>query len=159
MATQSNQQEFKEKAKEAILALDKVEVVRLAERAVSELNVSDLIGLIEEGFNTGLSIIGDRFGRREMFLPELIAAAEAMKEALKIIELKLRESKVNRGSLGKIVLATVKGDIHDIGKTIVGSMLTARGFDVIDLGTDVPADEIISSAEGEGAHIIGVLPF
>jgi len=150
------QQELQKKAREVILALDKEETCRLAEGAVSQLSGSDLVELIEKGFSAGLSILGDKFGKGEIFLPELVAAAEAMKEGLKIIEPKLRDSKVNRESLGKIVLASVEGDLHDIGKSIVGSLLTARGFEVIDLGVDVPTAEIVGSAREVGANIIGL---
>jgi trimethylamine corrinoid protein len=150
------QQEFQKKAREAVLTLNREEACKLAERAVSELVGNDLVGLIEKGFSAGLSMVGDRFGKGEMFLPELIAAAGTVKEALKIIDPKLRDTQVKREGLGKIVLASVKGDIHDIGKSIVGSLLTVRGFEVIDLGVDVPTGEIVSSAKDVQAHIIGL---
>jgi trimethylamine corrinoid protein len=156
MSNRNELQEFQEKVKEAILALDRKEVVQLAEKAVSKFMAPDLVTLIEKGFSEGLQIIGDKFGKGEMFLPELVLAAKAMKEAIGIIEPKLVEGQFMRQSLGKVVLATVKGDLHDIGKAIVGSLLTAKGFEVLDLGIDVPTNEIISSAEEFRADIIGV---
>jgi len=116
MIGHSEQQEFIEKAKEAIIVLNKREAVGLAERAVSELKGTDLVRLIEEGFSAGISVVGDRFGRGEMFLPELVAAAEAMKGALELMEPKLREGKVTRETLGKVVLATVEGDSMKLGE-------------------------------------------
>jgi len=156
MAMQEGTLELIEKARSAIIALNKREVITLAEKAAATLTGTDLLNVIEEGFTAGIKVVGDRFGSGEMFLPELVAAAESMRKALEIIEPKLRESKVSRKSAGKVVLATVKGDLHDIGKSMVKSLLTANGFEVTDLGTDVPAEIIIQSAEEVGADIIGV---
>jgi corrinoid protein of di/trimethylamine methyltransferase len=156
MATEAKVYELREKAKEAILTINKAEAFRIAEQASSELSASDLVDLIEKGFRAGIVVVGDKFGRGDMFLPELVAAAEAMKGSLEIMESKLRESKIARQPVGRIVLATVKSDLHDIGKTMVASLLTARGFEVIDLGVDVDPLDIIDTAEKSEADIIGL---
>ena len=132
MAAEVKVDELRIKAKEAIITINKAEAFRIAEQASSELSGSDLVDLIEEGFRAGIVVVGDKFGRGDMFLPELVASAEAMKGAIEIMEPKLRESKIARQPAGRIVLATVKSDLHDIGKTMVASLLTASGFEVID---------------------------
>ena len=148
--------EFQEKAKEVILALKKEEAANLAKKALSELGGTDLVRLIEDGFSKGISIMGEKFGAGEVFLPELVAASDAIKEALAILEPKLKQSGIKRESMGKVLLATVEGDLHDIGKSIVASLLVARGFDVTDLGIDVPSGEIIRIAGEIEADIIGL---
>jgi corrinoid protein of di/trimethylamine methyltransferase len=156
MATEVKVNELRQEAKEAIIAINKAEAFRIAEQASSELSAFDLVGLIEEGFRAGIIVVGDKFGKGDMFLPELVAAAEAMKGSLEIMESKLRESKIVRQPVGRIVLATVKSDLHDIGKTMVASLLTASGFEVIDLGVDVDTADIIDAAENREADIIGL---
>jgi corrinoid protein of di/trimethylamine methyltransferase len=156
MATKANDCGFHERAKEAIITLNKVDAFKIAEQASSEMSASDLVALIEEGYRAGMVVVGDKFGRGEMFLPELVAAAEAMKSSLEIMQPKLREGKITQEPVGRIVLATVKSDLHDIGKTMVASLLTARGFEVIDLGVDVDPLDIIDTAEKSEADIIGL---
>jgi methylmalonyl-CoA mutase cobalamin-binding domain/chain len=156
MAAEAKVKKLREKAKEAIITINKAEAFRIAEQASSELSASDLVDLIEEGFRAGIVVVGDKFGRGDLFLPELVAAAEAMKGSLEIMESKLRESKIVRQPVGRIVLATVKSDLHDIGKTMVASLLTASGFEVIDLGVDVDTSDIIDAAENREADIIGL---
>jgi methanogenic corrinoid protein MtbC1 len=156
MATEVKVNELRQKAKEAIIAINKAEAFRIAEQASSELSASDLVDLIEEGFRAGIVVVGDKFGRGDLFLPELVAAAEAMKGSLEIMESKLRESKIAHQPVGRIVLATVKSDLHDIGKTMVASLLTASGFEVIDLGVDADTSDIIDAAENREADIIGL---
>ena len=156
MATKANVCGLQERAKEAIITLNKAEAFKIAEQASSEMSASDLVALIEKGYRAGMVVVGDKFGTGEMFLPELVAAAEAMKSSLEIMQPKLREGKIAQEPVGRIVLATVKSDLHDIGKTMVASLLTARGFEVIDLGVDVDPLDIIDTAEESEAHIIGL---
>ena len=156
MVTEDNERGLQEKAKAAIITLNKAEALKIAEQASSEMSASDLVTLIEEGYRAGMVVVGDKFGRGEMFLPELVAAAEAVKSSLEIMQPKIREGKITQEPVGRIVLATVKNDLHDIGKTMVASLLTARGFEVIDLGVDVDASDIIDTAEKSGADIIGL---
>ena len=154
MATEAQEQGLQQKAKEAIITLNKAAAIQIAEQAASELGAAELVDLIEGGFKAGIMVVGDRFGKGDMFLPELVAAAETMKSSLAILEPKLRENQVTQKPLGKIVIATVKGDLHDIGKTMVSSLLMANGFEVIDLGIDVATLNIIEAARGNEADMI-----
>ena len=89
---------------------------------------------ITDGFVIGVNTVGDAFGRGEAFLPELVMAGEAMKAAVAVLNPELKKQGTERRMLGKVVLATVEGDIHEIGKTLVGTMLGSSGFEVYDLG-------------------------
>jgi len=111
---------------------------------------------IHHGFVPGLNFVGQQFEAGEMFLPDLVLAGEAMKAATSALEPEIQKSGAARESLGKIVLGTVKGDIHEIGKTLVGTMLTANGFEVFDLGVDVPFETFALKAKELHADIIGV---
>lgn len=111
---------------------------------------------IHHGFVPGLDFVGRQFEEGEMFLPDLVLAGEAMKAATSALEPEIQRTGATRESLGKIVLGTVKGDIHEIGKTLVGTMLTANGFEVFDLGVDVPFETFALKAKEVRADIIGV---
>lgn len=111
---------------------------------------------INQGFMPGMDRVGKAFGCGDAFLPDLVMAGEAMKAAIAVLEPELDRLGSTRQVPGKVVLGTVKGDIHDIGKTLVGSMLTANGFEVHDLGVDVAADSFIQKAVAVGADIIGL---
>src|SRR5450432_2478663 len=114
----------------------------------------------------GMNIVGDLFGDGKMFLPQVVKSARVMKQAVAYLMPFMEEEKARnlaagivgdgRSSAGKIVLATVKGDVHDIGKNIVGIVLQCNNFEVIDLGVMVPASKIIETAKAEGADIIGL---
>ena len=154
MVMDVKEQGLQQKAKEAILTLNKAAAIQIAEQASFELSAAELLDLIEGGYKAGIMVVGDRFGKGDMFLPELVAAAEIMKSSLAILEPKLRENQVSREPVGKIVIATVKGDLHDIGKTMVSSLLLANGFEVIDLGIDVATPNIIEAAREHQADMI-----
>ncbi len=126
----------------------------LAQKAVA-INMHPL-DAITKGFVVGVTYIGDQFGKGEAFLPELVMAGEAMKTAVAVLEPELLKLGQAREMLGKVVLATVEGDIHEIGKTLVGTMLSASGFEVFDLGVDQPAEKIIGKALEVNADIIGM---
>lgn len=112
--------------------------------------------IIEEILNPALKEVGDKFDQGEIFLPELIMSAEAMQAAVDVLQPHLERQKQQMKSPGRVVMATVQGDIHDIGKNIVCAMLRANGFQVLDLGRDVPAAEIVSKAVEFNADIIGL---
>ncbi len=111
---------------------------------------------ITDGFVIGVNTVGDAFGRGEAFLPELVMAGEAMKAAVAVLNPELKKQGTERRMLGKVVLATVEGDIHEIGKTLVGTMLGSSGFEVYDLGVDASPDKIIGKAIEVNADIIGM---
>jgi len=128
--------------------------VELAQKSI-EMGIPPL-DAITKGFVIGVNYIGDQFGAGEAFLPELVMAGEAMKAAVAILEPELLKLGEARETMGKVILATVEGDIHEIGKTLVGTMLSASGFEVTDLGVDQPADKIIGKALEIDAQLIGL---
>src|SRR5258708_4369116 len=111
---------------------------------------------ITNGFVVGVNVVGDAFGRGDSFLPELVMAGEAMKAAVAILDPELRKRGTERRQLGKVVIATVEGDIHEIGKSLVTIMLSSSGFEVFDLGVDTPAEKIIGKAIEVNADIIAM---
>ena len=111
---------------------------------------------INLGFVPGVEEIGDQFSCGEAFLPQLVMAGEAMKKALDTLEPVMMAKGQSRSQLGTVILGTIAGDIHDIGKTLVGTMLTVAGFKVIDLGVDVPVMTLVETAREAKADIIGV---
>ena len=108
--------------------------------------------ILNEGLLAGMMIVGGKFKRNEVFVPEVLVAARAMSAGIAILEPKLVE--VGNEPIGKAVIGTVKGDLHDIGKNLVAMMLKGAGFEVIDAGTDVDADSFINKAEEVGADVI-----
>ncbi len=138
---------------DAIVNLDKEKAIELANRAITEK--WNLLEVIEKGYGDGIRRIGDLWEEGEFFLPELMLGGNIMQESMDILLPSLKESGAS-ASLGVVVIATIEGDIHSIGKTIVGTMLSANGFDVYDLGADVPAEKIIETAVEKNADIIGV---
>src|SRR5512145_2996363 len=139
---------------QSIIDGESEQAVELAQKAI-ELNMHPL-DAITKGFVMGVNYIGDLFGKGEAFLPELVMAGEAMKAAVATLEPELLKLGEARETMGKVVLATVEGDIHEIGKTLVGTMLSASGFEVTDLGVDQPAEKIIGKAVEINASIIGM---
>jgi len=110
--------------------------------------------IVEEGFSKGLETVGERFENGEYFLADLIMAGEVIKEAMPLLQEKMNSEDASRR--GKVILATVEGDIHEIGKNIVGLILSANGYEVIDLGVDVPVSRIIDTAKSTGARLVGL---
>lgn len=116
----------------------------------------DPLKAIAFGYMGGVNEVGDQYACGNVFLPELVMAGEAMKAAVAALEPELKKNGASRERLGRVVLATVEGDIHEIGKSLVGAMLSAAGFEVHDLGVNAPAETIIARAEELGADIIGL---
>ena len=116
----------------------------------------DPLEAINRGYVEGMSYVGDQFSAGEMFLPDMMLAAEAMKAAVAVLEPEMQKRGTQRQMLGRVVLGTVKGDIHEIGKNLVATMLGASGFEVYDLGVDVPFDKFILKAREVNADIIGM---
>ena len=110
--------------------------------------------VLERGLLAGMAVVGEEFGRREIFLPDVLLAARAMSAGMAVLEPLLLPGEAT--SAGRVVLGTVKGDIHDIGKNLVGILLRGAGFDVVDLGTDVPPARFVDAAVETGASLIGL---
>jgi corrinoid protein of di/trimethylamine methyltransferase len=116
----------------------------------------DPLDAITKGFVIGVNAVGEAFGRGESFLPELVMAGEAMKSAVTALDPEMKKRGTQRKMLGKVVIATVEGDIHEIGKSLVATMLGASGFEVYDLGVDTSGDKIIGKALEVDADIIAM---
>ena len=110
---------------------------------------------IEKGLAKGIRVVGEKFEKKEMFVVELIYAASIMEQAIKILEPELKKSKEKRNVVARVVLGTVAGDIHDIGKNLVRIMLEAGEFEVRDIGKDSPTDSFVAAAKEMKAEIIG----
>jgi len=122
---------------------------------VLEADVAPLTA-IEEALNPGMKIVGDKYEAGEYFIPDLVMSAEAMKGAMEIFEPELMARHEQRTVLGTVIVGTVEGDIHEIGKSLVGTMLTATGFQVHDLGVDVPADKFVAQVKETKANVVGL---
>ena len=114
----------------------------------------DPLVCINEGLSPGIDEVGELFASGEYYLPDLIIGGDAMKAALEVLEPALAAGQ-ERDLLGKVVLGTVEGDLHEIGKTLVGTMLTANGFQVTDIGVDRPASAFVDAVKEKGATIVG----
>lgn len=146
-------EEVFEELKKAIVNFDMDKAVEAAEKSVI-LDI-DPLEAIEKGLVSGLREVGERFEGGELFLIHIVAAAETAQKAMSdVFEPQLLKQKKTRKSLGKVVIGTVEGDIHDIGKTIVASMLSASGFDVYDIGKDVPSEKFVERTKEVDANIV-----
>jgi len=147
----AGQKEILEKAKQSIIDLDKDKAGATAKEGLS--SGIDPATIINEGFIPGITQVGDLFDRGQLFLPELMMASEAMKTGSAICVAALPAAEVKAAK--KVVIGTVEGDVHDIGKSIVVSFLLAHGFVVHDLGRDVPLDEFAEKAKEVDADVVG----
>jgi trimethylamine corrinoid protein len=136
----------------AIIDGDEELCASLAQKAIDES--IDPAEAIDKGFAKGMRVLGDRFESGECFLPELLTAEDAMNAAMEILQPKIKESQAQKEKLGKVVIGTIQGDVHDIGKNIVKLFMSVAGFDVIDVGRDVPVRTFIKTAQKENADII-----
>ncbi len=148
------QQELFDAMAQSVIDGEADDAAALAQQAV-EKDI-DPLEAINKGFVVGVNHVGDEYSRGNMFLPDLVLAGEAMKAAVAVLEPEMARRGTERQMLGKVVLGTVEGDIHEIGKTLVGTMLTATGFQVYDLGIDVPTAQFIEKAREVEADIIGL---
>lgn len=148
-----SQDEFFKEISDAIVNLDKDKAIELANQAITEeMNVLDVI---EKGYSEGIRRVGNLWDEGDFFLPELMMGAKIVQDSLEILIPHLKRG-AERKTLGKVVMATIEGDIHSIGKTIVATMLRAYGFEVYDLGADVSAEKIVEVAIEKDVDIIGV---
>ena len=137
---------------QAVVDGEPEEAEELARQALEE--GLDPLTCINEGLTPGIDRVGELFASGEYFLPDLIIGGDAMKAALQVLEPALTGDQ-GRDILGHVVLGTVEGDLHEIGKTLVGTMLTANGFQVTDIGVDKPAAEFVAAVKETGATLVG----
>lgn len=116
----------------------------------------DPLEAIQQGYLPGMQQVGREFGDGQLFLPDVVLAAEAMKKAAAILEPEMKKRGTSRETAGCVVLGTVQGDVHEIGKSLVGTLLSANGFEVHDLGVDVPFEKFAEKAREVKADIVGV---
>jgi corrinoid protein of di/trimethylamine methyltransferase len=128
--------------------------VELAKLAIAQ--GTDPLEAISHGFIKGVNQVGEAFSMGDVFLPELVMAGKAMKAAIAALEPEMKKRGAERQILGKVVLATVHGDVHEIGKSLVGTMLSVSGFQVFDLGVDVPTAHIIEKVKDVKANIVAL---
>jgi len=140
-----------ESATETIVTGNAAAALEVARRGLAE--GIDPLDLIKKGFVPGINKVGDLFGSGRLFLPELVLSAAAMEQVTGLLNESI--SSEQEQNQGRVVIATVEGDVHDIGKTIVVSLLKANGFDVLDLGRDVAVGRLIEEADKFNANIIG----
>lgn len=143
-----------EELKQAVIDGDEDIAAELSEKVLNEgVNPVDAV---QQGLIKGIEVVGEAWKASEMFLPDVMMSAEAMKAGLAILEPEIARLGMSEGDAkGKIVLGTVEGDIHDIGKNITGAMFTAAGYKVFDLGTDIKSADFVAKAQEVGADIIG----
>ncbi len=147
-------EELLKRMEEAVKAYDEEEARRLAEEAI-RMGV-DPVEALEQGLAKGLREVGDRFGRSEAFITELIAAAQAMEAGAEILNREIERRGAAREAVGRFLIGTVEGDIHSIGKNIVATMLKAAGFEVIDIGVDVPTQTFVEKVKELKPDILGL---
>lgn len=151
MLTQSN--EILEKLKKAITEYDNEKAIGSAKKVVEE-KINPIKAL--DAMTEAIRKVGDGFGRGELWLPDLVGAADAMLSAMPIIEEEIKRTGAKRESLGTIVAGTVFGDIHSIGKTMVCTLLVAEGFEVYDLGVNIKAEEFLKAIKKYNADILAM---
>ncbi|WNY27524.1 B12-binding domain-containing protein [Methanolapillus ohkumae] len=148
----ANRDEIIAKARESIMEFDG----EMAEEAAQESIKAGInpVDMIENGFTAAMNDVGAQFEQGKLFLPHVLAASEAMNAGIKVLKPEMERVKAQSKSHGKVVIGTIEGDIHSIGKDIVASMLGIAGFDVIDLGRDVPIKEFVAKAKEHSPVVV-----
>lgn len=149
-----NRDEFLEELSKAILELDARKTLAYTRKAL-DLGL-DPFDVIDRGLSKGMKEMGERFARGDVYIPHLVLAADIMNESLKILKPKLLQTKEREKTVTKVLIGTVQGDIHDLGKNLVATMLTASGFDVVDLGRDVPTKTVIEKVKEYKPDVVGL---
>lgn len=144
--------DFLNKCELAVLEGDRDQAVGLARRAAA--GEHDVLDAIENGFSAGIRGAGELWEKGEYFLPELAFSAEVMKSAMEILRPVLLESGSARVDGRTVIIGTVQGDIHDIGKSLVSTLLTANGFNVVDLGADTPHERFVEETRAHNANLV-----
>jgi len=137
---------------DAVIKGDQGTAVEITKAALSEGMAAKSV--LEEGVIAGMDVVGARFKKNEIYIPEVLIAARAMKMAMEILEPALAKAGVE--PIGKLIIGTVQGDLHDIGKNLVAMMLKGAGFEVIDLGVDVSPEKFVEEAKSNGVQLVGM---
>jgi corrinoid protein of di/trimethylamine methyltransferase len=143
-----------EQMADAVIAGQPERARELAEQAIRD--GIDPLEAIDRGFKPGMDVVGEGFATGELFIPDLMMAGEAMKTAIATLEPEMVSRQQQRQVLGTVVIGTVQGDIHEIGKTLVATMLAASGFEVHDLGVDVSAQQFVDAVRDVKADVVGM---
>jgi corrinoid protein of di/trimethylamine methyltransferase len=139
---------------DSLVAGDPDATVALTRQAIA--TGQEPLAIIENGLVPGMRIVGEKYASGEYFLPNLIVSASGMKQAMAVLEPELKARRQELKSAGTVVIGTVRGDIHEIGKSLVATMLSANGFEVHDLGVDVPVDGFVARVREAGANLVGL---
>ena len=137
---------------DALIACDEAKVLDLVKNGLSQgVSAKDLLN---QGLIAGMDVVGERMEKEEMFIPEVLMAAKAMSAAVEFLKPQLAEGDVD--TRGKVVIGTVKGDLHDIGKNLVAMMLESAGLEVYNLGVDIAPDKFVEGIQAKGANILAL---
>ncbi len=137
---------------DAVIRGDQATAVNVTKEALKEGTAPKKV--LDEGLIAGMDVVGSRFKNNEIYIPEVLIAARAMKMAMEVLEPELVKAGVQ--PIGRLLIGTVQGDLHDIGKNLVAMMLKGAGFEVIDLGVDVSPDKFAAEARARGVNLIGM---
>jgi 5-methyltetrahydrofolate--homocysteine methyltransferase len=137
---------------DAIIKGDQNTAVDITKKALDEGTAAKSV--LEEGLIAGMDVVGVRFKKNEVYIPEVLIAARAMKSSMEILEPELVKAGVK--PIGKFVVGTAQGDLHDIGKNLVAMMLKGAGFEVVDLGVDIPPDKFVEQAKDADTQLVGI---
>lgn len=137
---------------DAVIKGDQSTAVQITKAALEENTPAKSV--LNEGLIAGMDVVGARFKKNEIYIPEVLIAARAMKMAMEILEPELVKAGVK--PIGKFLIGTVQGDLHDIGKNLVAMMLKGAGFEVIDLGVDVGPEKFVEQVKTQGVHVVGM---
>jgi len=137
---------------EAVIRGDQNSAVEITKSALDEGTAAESI--LKEGLIAGMDVIGGRFKKNEVYIPEVLIAARAMKSAMEILEPELVKAGVK--PIGKFLIGTTQGDLHDIGKNLVAMMLKGAGFEVIDLGVDISPEKFVEQTKATGIQLVGM---
>ena len=147
-------QEYFDKLAKSLVEGEEEECMDLIEKGLQE-GMSPLEA-IEKGLGRGMQELGDDYANGEAYLPELVMAADIMKAGLARLDEEILKSGIDRITIGRVVIGTIKGDVHDIGKSVVAAVLQANGYDVIDLGIDVSPEDFIKTIKEENCNVLGM---
>ena len=137
---------------DAVTVGDQNTTVEITKAALGESTGPESI--LNDGLIAGMDVVGERFSKNEIYIPEMLIAARAMKSAMEILEPELVKAGVK--PIGRFMIGTVQGDLHDIGKNLVGMMLKGAGFEVIDIGVDIKPEKFVEQAKATGISLIGM---